>query len=84
MHAEEAQQLGLMRSQDNKMYLGVDTWSYLSTSGPGRKSVRAQSKTTYNKALIIADFAHVPASACGTWPALSVLLSLFTPQLMEL
>jgi hypothetical protein len=74
VNAAEAQQLGLMRSQDNQMYMGVDTWSYLATSDPGRKSVRVQSKTSYNKALIIADFAHVPASACGTWPALSVVL----------
>ncbi|KAH7406122.1 endo-1,3(4)-beta-glucanase-like protein [Phaeosphaeria sp. MPI-PUGE-AT-0046c] len=69
VNAAEAQQLGLMRSQNNQMYMGVDTWSYLDTSGSGRKSVRVQSKTSYNKALIIADFAHVPASACGTWPA---------------
>jgi hypothetical protein len=49
--------------------MGVDTTSYLDPNGSGRKSVRVQSKASYNRALIIADFAHVPGSSCGTWPA---------------
>jgi hypothetical protein len=49
--------------------MGVDTASYLDPNGRGRKSVRIQSKTAYNRALVIADFAHVPGSACGSWPA---------------
>jgi len=69
VNAGEAQQLGLLKTQNNQVYMGVDTWSYLNPNGPGRKSVRVQSKTAYNRALVIADFAHVPGSACGSWPA---------------
>jgi len=35
----------------------------------GRKSVRLESKDFYDEVLIIADFAHLPSAACGTWPA---------------
>lgn len=50
--------------------MGVDTTSVLNPNGAGRKSVRIQSKRAYNQALVIADFAHVPGSNCGSWPAL--------------
>ncbi|KAF2032169.1 endo-1,3(4)-beta-glucanase-like protein [Setomelanomma holmii] len=66
---QQAQQLGLLKTQNNQVYMGVDTTSYLDPNGSGRKSVRLQSKTAYNKALVIADFAHVPGSSCGSWPA---------------
>jgi hypothetical protein len=67
--AGEAQQLGLIRTQNNQVYMGVDTKSFLDPNGAGRKSVRVTSRTSYNRALVIADFAHVPGSACGSWPA---------------
>lgn len=67
--SHEAQNMGLLKTQNNQVYMGVDTWSYLDPNGPGRKSVRIQSKTSYTRALVIADFAHVPGSACGSWPA---------------
>jgi hypothetical protein len=35
----------------------------------GRKSVRLESKDSYNEVLIIAEFSHLPSAACGTWPA---------------
>lgn len=57
--------------------MGVDTTSYLDPNGSGRKSVRVQSKKAYNGALVIADLAHVPGGACGTWPALYVALATF-------
>lgn len=47
----------------------VDTTSYLSTSDQGRASVRLESKRTYTKGLFVADIAHMPVAACGTWPA---------------
>ncbi|RPA82999.1 hypothetical protein BJ508DRAFT_324879 [Ascobolus immersus RN42] len=34
-----------------------------------RESVRIESKKIYNKALVIADFKHMPNSQCGVWPA---------------
>jgi hypothetical protein len=58
-----------MKMQNGQVYMGVDTKSVLNPNGPGRKSVRIQSKVSYNRALIIADIPHVPGSACGSWPA---------------
>ncbi|CAG5179092.1 uncharacterized protein ALTATR162_LOCUS9029 [Alternaria atra] len=69
VNGQEAQQLGLLKTQNGQVYMGVDSTSHLNPNGPGRKSVRVQSKTAYNRALVIADFAHVPGSACGSWPA---------------
>jgi hypothetical protein len=73
VNGQQAQQLGLMKTQNGQVYMGVDSTSHLDPNGPGRKSVRVQSKTAYNRALVIADFAHVPGSACGSWPALYVI-----------
>lgn len=56
--------------QNNQVYMGVDTKSTLNPNGPGRNSVRLQSKKAYQHGLVIADFAHVPGSNCGSWPAL--------------
>ncbi|KAF2192567.1 glycoside hydrolase family 16 protein [Zopfia rhizophila CBS 207.26] len=69
VNQQQAQQLGLIRNQNNQVYMGVDSTSHLDPNGVGRNSVRIQSKTAYNHALVIADFAHVPGSACGSWPA---------------
>ena len=69
VNAQQAQQLGLLKTQGSQVYMGVDTTSILNPSGSGRKSVRVQSKKAYNQALVIADFAHVPGSNCGSWPA---------------
>ncbi|KAF2022149.1 glycoside hydrolase family 16 protein [Aaosphaeria arxii CBS 175.79] len=65
----QAQSLGLIKTQNNAVYMGVDHTSVLNPSGTGRNSVRLQSKTGYNSGLVIADFAHVPGSNCGSWPA---------------
>jgi hypothetical protein len=70
VNGQQAQQLGLLKMQNGQVYMGVDSTTHLDPNGPGRKSVRVQSKTAYNRALVIADFAHVPGSACGSWPAL--------------
>ncbi|KAF9699235.1 hypothetical protein EKO04_003150 [Ascochyta lentis] len=67
--AQQAQRLGLLRTLGGQVYMGVDTTSILSPNGTGRKSVRVHSKQAYNQALVIADFAHVPGSNCGSWPA---------------
>lgn len=53
------------------MYLGVDHDNKVDAKGiQGRKSVRLESKDEFGQGLLIADFEHLPASACGTWPAL--------------
>mmetsp|Transcript_110892 Transcript_110892/g.278806 ORF Transcript_110892/g.278806 Transcript_110892/m.278806 type:complete len:360 (+) Transcript_110892:89-1168(+) len=48
-------------------YLGVDMTS-AANNATGRKSVRIQSKATYNAGLFIVDVKHIP-TGCGTWPA---------------
>lgn len=66
-HAESA---GLYKVTDNgSVYLGVDHVAKLDPNGKGRDSVRVGSKKFYDKSLVIADIAHMPGSACGTWPA---------------
>jgi hypothetical protein len=48
--------------------MAVDT-SEVAT-GRGRKSVRIETKNTYDKGLVLADISHMPGGICGTWPAL--------------
>ncbi|KAL9620718.1 MAG: hypothetical protein Q9160_004731 [Pyrenula sp. 1 TL-2023] len=64
-----AQSSGLYQIQGNQVYIGVDHNTVLNPNGVGRNSVRLQSNRAYNHGLIIADFAHVPGSHCGVWPA---------------
>ncbi len=58
----------------NQIYLGVDYTTKLTSATPGpgngRSSVRLLSNLAIDNGLIIADFAHLPANACGTWTAL--------------
>ncbi|KAK7191908.1 hypothetical protein DPSP01_011335 [Paraphaeosphaeria sporulosa] len=44
---------------------GVDT---VNKDPEGRASVRLESKTAYNKGLVVIDLEHMPFG-CGTWPA---------------
>ncbi|KAI0404332.1 glycoside hydrolase family 16 protein [Xylaria palmicola] len=53
----------------NRVKLGVDSTNTYSTSDNGRPSVRINSHDTFTHGLFIADFAHMPGSTCGTWPA---------------
>ncbi|KAJ3561480.1 hypothetical protein NPX13_g8928 [Xylaria arbuscula] len=55
--------------QFNRVKLGVDAINIYSTSDKGRPSVRITSDEQFNHGLFIADFAHMPGSTCGTWPA---------------
>ena len=61
-----AQSRGLISTNNNAIYFGVDSTNV--ASGSGRQSVRLVSKKSYNHALVILDLAHMPAG-CGTWPA---------------
>ncbi|KAB5518842.1 hypothetical protein GE09DRAFT_1155531 [Coniochaeta sp. 2T2.1] len=51
--------------------LRVDTTNVYPADGSegGRPSVRIESKLPVNKGLVIGDFAHMPGSVCGSWPA---------------
>ncbi|KAI1491874.1 glycoside hydrolase family 16 protein [Biscogniauxia mediterranea] len=55
--------------ESNRVRLGVDSDNIYSTSDQGRPSVRLTSNDDFTHGLFIADFAHMPASSCGTWPA---------------
>ncbi|OKL59684.1 hypothetical protein UA08_05268 [Talaromyces atroroseus] len=58
---------GLIKAEGNATYIGVDHTNV--ASGSGRQSVRLESNTAYTTGLFILDLAHMPASACGSWPA---------------
>ncbi|KAL1890134.1 hypothetical protein Sste5346_008427 [Sporothrix stenoceras] len=63
--------------RNEQLYLGVDHQTILNVSslstaagpGRGRSSLRLESRTTFSSGLLVADFAHMPASQCGVWPA---------------
>ncbi|KAI1333359.1 glycoside hydrolase family 16 protein [Xylariaceae sp. FL0255] len=50
------------------IYLGVD-YTTTNPASPGRDSVRVNSINSYTHGLFIVDLAHMPSSACGSWPA---------------
>lgn len=61
---------GYVTQSDNQpAYIGVDYNTTLTTTGPGRNSVRITSQKTWTHGLFIADILHMPDSICGTWPA---------------
>ncbi|RFU25701.1 hypothetical protein B7463_g10631, partial [Scytalidium lignicola] len=62
-----AQSQGLINTNNNQVYLGVDTTSYKPPNG--RASVRVSSNKAYTHGLFIADIAHMPGDLCGIWPA---------------
>ncbi|KAK7704902.1 hypothetical protein SLS64_008250 [Diaporthe eres] len=55
----------------NKVKLSVDSTNSYDPDGSlgGRPSIRIESKQPVNQGLVIGDFAHMPGSVCGTWPA---------------
>jgi hypothetical protein len=59
----------LIRQIGTDTYLGVDFTTPLTVNGPGRGSVRMESKNRYNHGLFIVDFKHMPGGQCGTWPS---------------
>lgn len=65
-----AESLGLTKIVNgNQVYIGVDNSTSQGQNSSGIPSVRLQSKSTYNKMLLVADVVHMPF-ACGAWPAL--------------
>ncbi|KAF4628552.1 hypothetical protein G7Y89_g9596 [Cudoniella acicularis] len=67
----QAQALGLTKIVNNQVYFGAESTQVVSGIGSdfGRKSVWLQSNLEFTHGVLIGDFAHVPSSACGTWPA---------------
>lgn len=66
---QTAQSLGAFDIRANQVYIGVDNTTIPTNGQRGRKSVRLQSKKSYNHALVVLDLAHMPGGQCGTWPA---------------
>lgn len=68
---DEATSMGLARVVGNQVYLGIDNDTVIDVKPQGgRKSVRLESHDTVDNSIVIVDFAHLPANACGMWPAL--------------
>lgn len=65
-----AQSSNLYKVQNGQVLIGVDSTNV--ASGRGRNSVRLTSNAAYTHGLVILDLAHMPGSACGSWPALYV------------
>lgn len=59
--------LGLAGQKDGGVYMGADSTEYWPALG--RKSVRLTSNKAFTHGLFIGDFAHMPGSICGSWPA---------------
>lgn len=57
----------LIGNGSDLIYLGVDSSKVYPTGGPGRPSVRLESKTTFTEGLVVIDLSHIPVG-CGTWP----------------
>ncbi|MCJ1228406.1 hypothetical protein MMC12_005067 [Toensbergia leucococca] len=66
---ETALSKGYISQQGSQYYMGVDSTNSLDDAAAGRDSVRLTSNSVYDHALVILDLAHMPSSACGTWPA---------------
>lgn len=41
----------------------------MTSTKPGRRSVRLESRQTFDQGILITDFAHIPIGVCGSWPA---------------
>ncbi|EHK96971.1 putative endo-1,3(4)-beta-glucanase [Glarea lozoyensis 74030] len=64
-----AQSLGLAKITNNQVFLGVDNTNVIPQGSRGRKAIWLTSKIEFTRGLLIGDFAHIPSSDCGSWPA---------------
>ncbi|RHZ72776.1 hypothetical protein CDV55_107209 [Aspergillus turcosus] len=70
VNQSRAEQSGLVKvTPSGSFYMGVDYENTLNTNGPGRESVRIETKKYYTEGLYVIDIQHMPGSICGTWPA---------------
>ena len=56
---------GLINTNNNQVYMGVDSTNTVATSSAGRPSIRVTSNKSYTHGIFIADIAHMPGSICG-------------------
>jgi hypothetical protein len=80
MGSDAAQSSGLIQQNADNIVLGVD---HTNVTPNGRPSLRFSSVKTYSSGLIIADLAHMPSSACGSWPAFWTLGSDWPNKLVD-
>ncbi|KAI6216378.1 Beta 1,3(4)-glucanase [Aphelenchoides besseyi] len=64
----QAQSSGLIKNQNNQLYIGVDNQNVVANGARGRNSIRIVSQKGYQHGLFILDLQHLP-TGCGTWPA---------------
>ncbi|KAF7119060.1 hypothetical protein CNMCM5793_008703 [Aspergillus hiratsukae] len=70
VNQSRAEQTGLVKvTPSGSFYMGVDYENTLNPNGPGRESVRIETKKYYTEGLYVIDIQHMPGSVCGTWPA---------------
>jgi hypothetical protein len=60
-----ASSAGLINTNNNQVYMGVDATNTVASSSAGRPSIRVTSNKAYTHGLFIADIAHMPGSICG-------------------
>ncbi|PQE09322.1 hypothetical protein CJF31_00004158 [Rutstroemia sp. NJR-2017a BVV2] len=66
----DAQKLGLTKVIGNQVFMGVDNTTVLKDTVNGkRKSIWVESVNEFTHGVLIGDFAHMPGSDCGSWPA---------------
>ena len=58
----------LTYTSSDTFIIRADYKTVLSPSGPGRNSVRVQSKKKYTTGVTVVNVRHMP-QGCGTWPA---------------
>lgn len=70
VNQSRAEHSGLVKvTPSGSFYMGVDYQNTLNPNGPGRESVRIETKKYYTEGLYVIDIQHMPGSICGTWPA---------------
>lgn len=72
VNAQTAASLNLTYASSNTFILRSDFTTKLSSSGPGRNSVRIQSNKQWTTAVMVFNMRHMP-QGCGTWPAVWTL-----------
>lgn len=64
---DTAASTGLISNGSKIVRIGVDKKNTYTAGGPGRPSVRLESKMSYTEGLFVLGLAHLP-TGCGVWP----------------
>jgi hypothetical protein len=78
VNQDTARSMGLIKYENEKVYIGVDSTNIVQWGERGRKSIRLSSKLVLNgNNLVVIDLEHMPTTAgnaglpkgCSVWPA---------------